>query len=106
MVHRLVRLDLGALLVIASLDSRPDPPAVDPHVAAVKVPDPAECVKNVYSPAESVAYATFSLSFIRQTSVFLADIVPEYPTGIITETGQAADSSPPARIFGLCRLTS
>lgn len=90
---------LGALLVMASLDSRPDPPGVDPHMAALKVPGPAECGRTLCG-ASGTGLSPHLLALFRiETSILLADIVPDCPTSILVEMGQAADSSPPARIF-------
>jgi|GEM_PF-5649443 len=90
---------LGALLVIASLDSRPDPPAVDPHLTALKVPGPAECGKILCGSSGIGSSPNLLALFHLQTSVLLADIVPDYPASIRAEMGQATDSSPPAWIF-------
>lgn len=90
---------LGALLVITSLDSRPDPPAVDPHVAGAKASSNSECAKTVSGSPEVGASPHLLAPLQADTSVFLADIVQDCRTSVTAATGQAADSSPPAGIF-------
>ena len=83
---------LGAVLVSASLDSTPDPPALDPHVRIVKVDAPSEwpqCLSS--SPANGG-----SPGLQQQTAFFEADNDPRGPMAILAEAGRATDTSPPA----------
>jgi hypothetical protein len=87
---------LGALLVVASLDAIPDPPALDPHTVTVKVPAPSELAENLGGHSENVS----SLNAIAQSqtpgTVFIEATKPDCPSDVIAQTGQAADPSPPA----------
>src|SRR6185503_21336689 len=74
---------LGALLVITSLDSRPDPPAVYPQVAGAKAYSPSECARTL-SPSPEVGDSPHLLAPLQEnTSVFLADTVADCLTGVI-----------------------
>jgi hypothetical protein len=90
---------LGALLVITSLDSSPDPPAVYPQVAGSKASSPTECARTLSRSREFGDSPHLLAPLQENTSVFLADTVPDCRTGVIAATGQAADSSPPPGIF-------
>jgi hypothetical protein len=81
---------LGALLVLALLDSIPDPPAVNPHTVTVKVAS---------ARAESVPQHSSSpdlLAQFRTGRIFVEDTEPDCPSTLIAEEGQASDPSPPA----------
>ncbi len=82
-------------MLIVSLDSVPDPPAVNPHTIEIKTSCPSECV-NSFQPAlggdPSGASPDFSIQFIS----FTRAAKPARPIDSIVLTGQAADPSPPA----------
>jgi len=84
---------LGAVLVSASLDSTPDPPALDPHVRIVKVAAPSGWPQGVNSQFENVGAPS---PFRQQTTFFEANTDPHGPIALLTEAGQATDTSPPA----------
>jgi hypothetical protein len=86
---------LCALLLITSVDAKPDPPAVDPHLVSVKMTRPSGCAKGPCSLSGKASSPNFPELFHTQEAVFVADIVTDYPTSIIAETEQAADPSPP-----------
>jgi hypothetical protein len=84
---------LGVMLIAASLDASPDPPAVDPHGAMIKalnLRDCAGCLQNQPSLA--------AMPYRAQTQriAFTHEDEPDGPGDFIARTGQAADSSPPA----------
>jgi hypothetical protein len=84
---------LGVVLVSVSLDSTPDPPALDPHAQIVKVAAPSGWPLAPGSQLERGG----SLSLLRQqTAFFEADTDPHSPIALLTEAGQASDTSPPA----------
>ncbi len=86
---------LGVALIVASLDARPDPPAVDPHGAIVKalnLRDCADCFRDQPSVAAMPARAQ-----TRRISFNLED-GPDRPSDFLARTGQAADPSPPVTL--------
>ena len=88
---------VGALLVIAALDTRPDPPAVNPSTAIYKVLQlhDSSCdaeVRRGDSPAHS---DPFSVS-----SVPAETCEPYRPSNQLVLTERAADPSPPATQTG------
>jgi hypothetical protein len=68
---------------------------VVPHAATVKVPAPIECAKSPCEPYGNDHSLNLLALFHTQVSVFAGDTEPGCPAAIMTETGQAADSSPP-----------
>ncbi len=83
---------LAALLIVATVDTRPDPPAVNPGNGSCKVlksddrSDPAETLPNI------ALIAIQPLALIP----FLAESGESpRPVDQIVLTGQPADSSPP-----------
>ncbi len=84
---------LGAVLISASLDATPDPPALDPHARIVKIVTPNE---GPQSPDSQFEHDNSPGLIAVQTGVVIIDTDPQRPTAIVAETGQAADSSPPA----------
>jgi hypothetical protein len=83
---------LSALLVIASLDAIPDPPAVNPHTVTVRIAsERAESLPEYNSPLNP--FAPF-----RTPGILVEDIEPDCPSSVIAQTRQAADPSPPALI--------
>src|SRR5450759_3265689 len=82
---------LGALLVAATLDAQPDPPAVNPSAAVYKVVHDSPC-NAVTCPCDSLGtFYPFCVSFVA------ANACEAYrPCVRLVITGQAADSSPPA----------
>lgn len=86
---------LPALLVAASLDAIPDPPALGPHFAATKVPGPNEGPAIVTNPSGNGL--NLFVQFQAQGTILVRDAKPGNPASFIAQMGQAADSSPPAR---------
>lgn len=84
---------LGALLVMAMLDTRPDPPAVNPGADVSKVIQSHDCAcDTAIRRCDSLAVSD---SF--PVSLFAVDTrEPRRPSDRIVLTGQATDSSPPA----------
>ena len=81
---------LAALLVVASVDAIPDPPALDPHFAAMKVPSLSGlAVQNLPGNDSSLA------PFQARGAVFVGDTEPDCPATAIAQMEQAADPSPP-----------
>ena len=86
---------LGAILVSASLDATPDPPALDPHPRIVRVATPTAWPHELNNQLENVGSPSLS-QLSRQTTFFEADIDPHGPIAILAEAGRATDTSPPA----------
>jgi hypothetical protein len=81
---------LAALLAVASVDATPDPPALDPHFAAMKVSGPSGlAVQNASGNDNSLA------PFQARWSVFVGDTEPDCPATLLVQMEQAADPSPP-----------
>ena len=83
---------LGVLLVVASMDAAPDPPAVNPHTVMVKItpsdgvegaPGSGNGASPLPSPSETIGAAVAT------------DVAPDCPGILVPQMGQAADSSPP-----------
>lgn len=87
---------LPALLVAASVDAIPDPPALDPHFAATKVPALNESPTTGSNPSGNYGSNLF-VQFRAQETILVRDAKPGNPATFIAQMGQAADSSPPAR---------
>ena len=87
---------LSALLVAASLDTTPDPPAVDPFKMAVKVPSPGEHADGLARELSGVHVTTLLTPFRTLGSVFSEECEPHHPGEFIVQSGYAADPSPPA----------
>ena len=83
---------LGALLVAATLDAQPDPPAVNPSATTVyRVVHDSPCNAITCLCDSLGTYYPFYLSFVA------ANAYAAYrPSVRIVLTEQAADSSPPA----------
>ncbi len=84
---------LCGLLVIATLDALPDPPAVNPSTAQCKVLQlHVWCCDTVSQPCESL-----STSYPLSLSLVAADRSEPYrPSDRMVHAGLATDSSPPA----------
>jgi hypothetical protein len=97
MLKRLMRCTiwiLSALMAVASLDKIPDPPALDPHMLAVKARGPSECAETPSGPAGDGGLPDLLAPF--ETPTFLArNIEPDCPSSLTIRTGHAADPSPP-----------
>ena len=85
---------LGALVLIVSLDTVPDPPAVNPHTIEIKTSCPSECL-NSFQPALGSNPSGASPDFRIQFISFVRASKPVRPSDSIVLTGQAADPSPP-----------
>jgi hypothetical protein len=84
---------LGVVLICASLDPTPDPPALDPHSRIVKIAAPNE---GPYTADSQFEYDhSAGLTFLK-TYVVITEARSHRPIASIAETGQAADPSPPA----------
>jgi hypothetical protein len=84
---------LAALIMAASVDATPDPPALDPHFAATKTPSATPTI--LPSPSGNHA-ANVLIQFRAQETIFVGGTEPDNPAALIAQTRQAADSSPPA----------
>jgi hypothetical protein len=85
---------LGAVLVIATLDARPDPPAVNPNPAAHKVLQTHDCACDTATPRCDSLAAVHPFT-MRRVATGLCE--PHRPSDRIILTGQAGDPSPPLR---------
>ena len=86
---------LCGLLVIGSLDSLADPPAVNPHAVNLKAPCLRDSIGTVYELCwDSNPLGASSRLRIRFLAV-TNDRKPSRPSGWIVVTGQASDPSPP-----------
>lgn len=89
---------LGAVLIAASLDARPDPPAIGPHSGMVKASSPQDCADASRDSSGCFATAPPQVRVqIHRTAVVHED-APNRPCDFIARMGQAADPSPPARL--------
>jgi hypothetical protein len=90
---------LCALLMMASLDAIPDPPAIDQH--AVKVVSPQVC-KASSSAVDRRLNCTWNCPFSNTFQVrwvtLTSSYEPNLPSDWIVLTGQAADPSPPTML--------
>ena len=84
---------LGAALIAATLDTTPDPPAVNPHGSMAKAFNLRDCTDCFRDQPSAAALPDGDhaqrISFTREDE-------PDRPSDFIAGTGQAADSSPPA----------
>jgi hypothetical protein len=86
---------LSVLMVAASIDAVPDPPAVTPHAVDVKAPCLRELVGGFREQRLTCDSAGIS-PHVPVHRVSLADAPkPMRSSDSITLTGYAADSSPP-----------
>jgi hypothetical protein len=85
-----------ALLVIASADTIPDPPAVTTHAVDVKAPCLRECAGNFYEPDLHGNLSAVTLFGRIRRLAFTNDHKLIRPSEAVVLTGQAADPSPPA----------
>ena len=87
---------LGALLVIGTLDARPDPPAVNPNPAAYKVlqTHDSACDTATLRCDSPAAVYPFSVGWVAADT-----LGPHRPSDRIILTGQAGDPSPPLAPF-------
>lgn len=85
---------LGLLLVIASVDTVPDPPAVNPRTVAVA--SQCEARGDVCERRLNFDWPICSLVQLRWIA-FTSDNKPKLLTDWIALTGLATDPSPPAR---------
>ena len=83
---------LALVLIMASLDAAPDPPAVDPHGLTAKA-------FNVRDGASSFRHqpgaAAMSTRTQAQGIVFAHEDEPNRPSALMAETRHATDPSPP-----------
>jgi hypothetical protein len=87
---------LGAFLILASLDSQPDPPAVNPQSALSGV-----LQHDCSCDSATVSYDSLAASFPSPVSSVAADAFEPYrPSDRMILTVHAADPSPPASPAG------
>jgi len=86
---------LAALLVIVTLDTIPDPPAVSPDNATVKAPCPQESPGSVLEQRLAIAAPSASSHGNFRFVAFQSNEKPSRPSDRAVLTGQAADPSPP-----------
>ena len=91
---------LGAMLVVSSLDTRPDPPAVNPHAVNIMKSsclregscefqqERLSCAASCSSPGRPIRWVAVAQAY-----------EPKSATDRIALSGHAADPSPPARAF-------
>ena len=96
---------LAALVVISSLDTRPDPPAVNPHAIKMKSSclreGPSEFQQERLNCVASCSSPGLSIRWIAVPQAYEPKSAPDR----IALAGHAADPSPPARPF-LRKLSS
>ena len=79
------------LLATSSVDATPDPPALDPHFAAMKVPGPSGLAARIVPGNDS------SLVPFPAPSGVVAEVAePDWPWAVLAQMEQAADPSPPS----------
>ena len=79
-------------LIAASADSRPDPPAVNPHPAMAKVLSLRDCADCI---AEQPGMIALPARPAAQRLWVPHEDEPDRPSDVMTRTGHAADTSPP-----------
>ncbi len=88
-------LALGALMVVASIDTIPDPPAVNPHTVDVK----ASCERDVAAGLREQDTICDSASISSHAAILRVNLrdaaAPHRPNDWIALSGHAADPSPP-----------
>jgi len=87
---------LSTVLLIVSIDTAPDPPAVNPHTSEVKAPSLTECPESVDSQTLNTVWSRALSDHSPLFIVFARDCKPNRPGDWIVLTGQAADPSHPA----------
>jgi hypothetical protein len=91
---------LGAVLAVASVDTIPDPPAVNPHTTNV-VSRLSDSVGGAPEERLNCGWFCFSSHLHATRIAFISASEPSLPRDCIVLTGQAADTSPPVRISKL-----
>jgi hypothetical protein len=87
-------LVLGVMLIVASLDAVPDPPAIDPHGAMAKASSLANCTGCF---RDQPGAGTLQTRAQTQRISFTREEEPNRPTDFMAEAGQATDPSPPVQ---------
>ncbi len=88
-------LALGALILVASIDAVPDPPAVNPHSASVKAPCLREFAGGFREERVTCNSASISPHVPIRRARLTDAVDPNRPSAGIALTGHAADPSPP-----------
>ena len=83
---------LALMLMVASLDAAPDPPAVDPHGATAKAFSLLDCAGCFRDQPGAAAMPARSQT---QRIAFIHEDEPCRPSALMEETRQATDPSPP-----------
>jgi hypothetical protein len=83
---------VGALLVMAALDTQPDPPALNPSAAACKALQSHDCFCE---PAPQVCDSFVAASPLSVSTGDIDTSECERPADSTSLTERAADSSPP-----------
>jgi hypothetical protein len=84
----------GAVLVIASVDTIPDPPAVNPHTVSI-ISILCEAGGAIYKQNLDCDWSCLSSHLQARWIALTLAFEPSLPSDWIVMTGQAADSSPP-----------
>jgi len=85
---------LGVVIAIASVDTIPDPPAVNPHTVNV-VSKVCEAGGGLHEQHLNCDWSCFSSQLQARWIALTSAYDPSLPSDWIVLTGQAADSSPP-----------
>src|SRR5271157_3944955 len=88
---------LAALLLVATLDNLPDPPAANPRAAVCKVLHLRDHARDAALPRSAALVTPDSLP---ASFVAVDPCESCHPSDCIVIAGQAADSSPPAPRLG------
>ena len=88
---------LGVVLALASVDTIPDPPAVNPHTVSV-VSQFSDSGASGSEQRLNNGWFCFSSQLHAARIAFTSASEPSLPRDSIVLTGQAADTSPPSRV--------
>src|SRR5579872_6309322 len=86
---------LSVLMVAASIDAVPDPPAVTPHTSNLQAPCPREFVAGFREPRVTCASAYISFHAPIHAVSRVDATKPKRSSDWMTLGAYAADSSPP-----------
>jgi len=88
---------LGAILALASVDTIPDPPAINPHTVKV-VSRLCDSGGSASEQRLNSGWFCYSSHLHATRIAFTSASEPSLPRDWIVRTGQAADTSPPLYI--------
>jgi hypothetical protein len=89
---------LAVVLALTAVDAIPDPPAVNPHTVNV-VSRLCDSGGGMSEQRSNIVWFCFSSHLHATRIAFTSASEPSLPRDWIVLTGQAADTSPPIRIF-------